>query len=961
MNTGPLYILKRILVFLSVAAIIGFVPVGGEIEAGSSSLLICIDPGHGGKDPGAVGPTGLTEKEVNLDIALRLRDKLTGAGYRVVMTRTTDVYRSLDERAQFANSSRANIFVSVHNNAFSLPTPNGTETYYSTYSPAQSKNLATDVHNAVLSQINTTNRGVKTANFYVLKNTYMVSCLLEGVFISNPTEEAKLKDAGFRDKIATGIFNGIKKFAGSVTIAPYQARIDDMGNTPQAFYPGEVKTFNIKVTNLSTSFTWPATGTKLVNISYHLYDKYENLVKFDGRRSPLPHDVGPGETVTIPVTVSVPSTSGEYKIEYDVVHEWVTWFSDRGSETLWKDFTVVDEQSLMDLVSDLYEFILNRTYDQDEFDGYIAELRSGGLNAGSIISNFIKSEDFQNRNLTDLEYINAIYRALLGREPDISGNDYWLSQLAEGKGRVYVLSGLFRSAEFDNVTESCGIALGSLDDDIVINDHVEEQPPSDPPDEDGGGDEIGDEEQPDESALFINNIFLQLIGRECTDEEFTGIETMLADGEYYLSDIVTSLLNGEEFDLNLTDQEFINIFYRALLGREPETTGNNYWLGRLENGESWTILPAGIFSSFEFTGICINIGIDAGEFDISQINTDGSGDSGDSGGTEVPEDPDDTGGSDIVEDPLSKFIDNIYVQFTGNSCEEQVLLEWKDDLSNGDSDVSALILLLYESESYDDQISNEEFISQVYQSLLERIADQDGNNYWLSRLDDGFDRLDMIAQIIASPEFIDICLGYSIGAGSIDIPKQEPPAAVQEEITNDTSIIGQSTATEEMMIELFITHNPSQEERARRIVKYYIQYGQLFNLRADIAWAQMIHETGFLGYTGIVPPDANNFAGLGATGAKDADGNYVYNTFSTEELGVIAHLMHLAWYVYPGHLDLKDDNGDLYCSSKYDPRHFGSVHYFNGDNDLSCLNGRWAPSPTYTGKIIQFANEIYGN
>ncbi len=101
----------------------------------------------------------------------------------------------------------------------------------------------------------------------------------------------------------------------------------------------------------------------------------------------------------------------------------------------------------------------------------------------------------------------------------------------------------------------------------------------------------------------------------------------------------------------------------------------------------------------------------------------------------------------------------------------------------------------------------------------------------------------MIAQIIASPEFIDICLGYSIGAGSIDIPKQEPPAAVQEEITNDTSIIGQSTATEEMMIERFSTVNPWEEERARRIVNCCIYYGQLFNLRGEVGGAQNRYES----------------------------------------------------------------------------------------------------------------------
>ena len=73
--------------------------------------------------------------------------------------------------------------------------------------------------------------------------------------------------------------------------------------------------------------------------------------------------------------------------------------------------------------------------------------------------------------------------------------------------------------------------------------------------------------------------------------------------------------------------------------------------------------------------------------------------------------------------------------------------------------------------------------------------------------------------------------------------------------------------------------------------------------------------------------------------------------------GVIAHYMHLAWYVYPDHLDIKDSSGSRYCSEKYDPRH-SSSHFYNGSSMLGTLNTRWAPSWTYTSKIIQFANQI---
>ncbi|MDD3628890.1 MAG: PKD domain-containing protein, partial [Actinomycetota bacterium] len=174
-------------------------------------------------------------------------------------------------------------------------------------------------------------------------------------------------------------------------------------------------------------------------------------------------------------------------------------------------------------------------------------------------------------------------------------------------------------------------------------------------------------------------------------------------------------------------------------------------------------------------------------------------------------------------------------------------------------------------------------------------------------------------------------------------------------ITNKTSVVGYTEVTAEQLVKIFKNRNLSSDviKRAERIAPLYIKYGKTFNIRADIAWAMMCHETGFLTYKGIVPASANNFCGLGATGEKDNKGNYLYNTFTSEELGVIAHYAHLAWYYYPNHI-----NG--YCSVTYDPRHSSTHWRYTGDTTLGFLNGRWAPGSNYTDKIILFANQIYG-
>ncbi|MBM3706452.1 MAG: DUF4214 domain-containing protein, partial [Actinobacteria bacterium] len=210
---GLLYFAKRAIfvAFLLVTFIASsfLIPDINPIYADDNSgITICIDPGHGGKDVGAIGPSGLLEKHVNFDIATRLRDKLAGSGFRVVMTREDDTKKTLEEIANFANSSNADIFISVHNNSHSAREKNGTETFFYVGSPGGAQ-LASCINAKTIEQIGTLNRGVKSANYKQLINTKMTSALIEGAFISNPEEEAKLNDAGFRDKIATGIYNGI--------------------------------------------------------------------------------------------------------------------------------------------------------------------------------------------------------------------------------------------------------------------------------------------------------------------------------------------------------------------------------------------------------------------------------------------------------------------------------------------------------------------------------------------------------------------------------------------------------------------------------------------------------------------------------------------------------------------------------------------------------------------------------
>lgn len=223
--------------------------------AASQKLTIVIDPGHGGKDPGAIGTKGTKEAAMNLDVATRLKTLLEAQGHTVILTRTTDTYVSLDGRTKFANQKKADLFISIHFNANNSSTINGFETYFlgmhrleyaknvalaenaalkydiehKAYNPdavlndiigslltntfqKQSETLAGFIQEKSSAATSFSNRGINQAGFYVLKGCSMPSVLVECGFLTNPTEEAKIRQPDYRQKIAQGIAGGVSEY-----------------------------------------------------------------------------------------------------------------------------------------------------------------------------------------------------------------------------------------------------------------------------------------------------------------------------------------------------------------------------------------------------------------------------------------------------------------------------------------------------------------------------------------------------------------------------------------------------------------------------------------------------------------------------------------------------------------------------------------------------------------------------
>ena len=233
------------------------VPKSLTREFGLTAKTIVIDPGHGGKDPGALGRSNLQEKGIVLSISHKLREVLTAKGYTVLMTHETDRFIPLKKRTEFATQHKADLFLSIHANAAESSRAKGIETYYlnvtstdkasekiaarenanSGYSIQEletlldgliresksedSKRLARHVQDTLVQNTGAVDRGVKHARFVVLIGTKVPAILIETGFVSNPVEGRKLATSVYQHKIAAAIAQGVDKFLGKTGETPF--------------------------------------------------------------------------------------------------------------------------------------------------------------------------------------------------------------------------------------------------------------------------------------------------------------------------------------------------------------------------------------------------------------------------------------------------------------------------------------------------------------------------------------------------------------------------------------------------------------------------------------------------------------------------------------------------------------------------------------------------------------------
>lgn len=189
-----------------------------------NGITIVVDPGHGGRDPGKVGVNGVIEKDVNLSIALRLRDNLEGKGYRVVMTREEDIglYSDGDsnkkasdmrKRVDIVNNSGATVAISIHQNSFPDPSCKGAQVFY--YGTSQESEIFANIMQEQIKMIlQPDNKRLAKADtsYYMLKNTNCPIIIVECGFLTNKEEAGLLIDEEYQDEMAEAICLGLDTY-----------------------------------------------------------------------------------------------------------------------------------------------------------------------------------------------------------------------------------------------------------------------------------------------------------------------------------------------------------------------------------------------------------------------------------------------------------------------------------------------------------------------------------------------------------------------------------------------------------------------------------------------------------------------------------------------------------------------------------------------------------------------------
>ena len=250
--------------------------------------------------------------------------------------------------------------------------------------------------------------------------------------------------------------------------------------------------------------------------------------------------------------------------------------------------TYPDDSGLGGFVARVYQTVLERTYDQEGYDYWTNGLATGQLDAAQLMNNFVYSEEFLSKDISDVDYVTILYHSMMDREPDTEGQTYWLNSLNAGMTRRKALACFIDSPEFTGICADYGVTRGSLKLTGNMDIHTEK-------------------------TMFVTRIYRNILNRDPDTAGLSGWTDYLVNGNT-ASDLLVGFISSPEFvNRNLSDYDYVATLYRACLGREGSTGEINDWLKFMnDHMVSRKYMLAMFVYSQEFAGIASNSGINVG-------------------------------------------------------------------------------------------------------------------------------------------------------------------------------------------------------------------------------------------------------------------------------------------------------------------------------------------------------------
>ncbi len=287
----------------------------------------------------------------------------------------------------------------------------------------------------------------------------------------------------------------------------------------------------------------------------------------------------------MPITWSCESYDNSYEAEnifiWTIVPESYADYDTNGFELSGELLVINPIDQVEQFVRRLYGQFLSREADEEGLRTWVTYLRDGEMDAATVVEKFVLSDEFVNSAIGDEEYVYLLYNAILDREPEADGFNFWMNALAGGMTKQEVLAGFTHSVEFDNLCDEYGITAV-----------------------------FGREEQ---VSRFVERMYTIVLSRPAEPEGLAYWAAGLLDGSLTGSQMAKGFLYSEEFiGRNTSDEEYIKILYRAFLDREAEDAGLAYWKEKMQQGMSRDEVLGGFIYSVEFSNICAEYGINAG-------------------------------------------------------------------------------------------------------------------------------------------------------------------------------------------------------------------------------------------------------------------------------------------------------------------------------------------------------------